>query len=83
MDENYFKSIYFGLQLKIEIARALYCDVQLLIINRLIFKRYEHILLQVKKYRSARNHTTLIVNLSGSHYEIADWLIILDKNNQK
>lgn len=40
MDENYFKTIYYGLQLKIELARALYCDVKLLIINRLIFKEY-------------------------------------------
>lgn len=68
MDENYFKTIYYGLQLKIELARALYCDVKLLIINRLIFKEYESLLRNVKKYRSAKSHTTLVVNLSGSHY---------------
>lgn len=38
MDENYFKTIYLGLSLKIELARALYSDVEVLLINRLIFK---------------------------------------------
>lgn len=83
MDENYFKTIYLGLSLKIEIARALYSDVEVLIINRMIFKEYEDILRKTRDYREKHNHTTLVVNLSGSHYDIADWLIVLGKNGKK
>ena len=48
MDENYFKTIYVGLSLSIELARALYSDVEVLIINRMIFKEYEDILIKIR-----------------------------------
>jgi hypothetical protein len=57
--------------------------VEVLIINRMIFKEYEDILKRTRDYRKKRNHTTLVVNLSGSHYDIADWLIVLGKDGKK
>ena len=72
MDENYFKTIYVGLAFKIEIARALYSEIPIILINRMIFKEYEEILVKIRDYQKRKNHTTFVVNLSGSHYEIAD-----------
>jgi hypothetical protein len=65
------------------LARALYCNVDVLVIRRLVFKEYQTILENVKKYRNQGKQTTIIVNLSGSYYHIADWLVVLGKDGQK
>ena len=68
--------------MKIELARALYLNVDYLLIDRLIFKEYEYVIKKIKHYRRERNKTTVIVNVSGSYYHLAEELIILNEDGR-
>ena len=37
----------------------------------------------MRDYRKKRNQTTIVVNLSGSHYDISDWIIVLGPHHKE
>lgn len=49
----------------------------------MIFKEYQEIIGKIRNYGKKKGHTTIVVNLSGSHYKLADWIVVLGKNGEE